>query len=171
MMKRAAAHARRLRAAREKRWQSNRKGIVMKSNALTAGLICCGIIFSTPAMAIDPACQPLIQSQLKMANTPVHIFMTETRTWSKALSGAAAGMGMAGAKKSEEISTGKAVYVMHHGKWIDTGASFAGAHGDPNDPEIKKAQEATRCRALPDETVAGEPAAVYQQHNLSGIDT
>jgi hypothetical protein len=149
----------------------SQKWIVMKSNALAAGLVCCSIAFAPPALATDPACQPLIQSQLKMEARPVHIFMTETRTWSKALSGAAAGMGMGGAKKSEEISTGKAVYVLHDGKWIDMGASFAGAHGDPNDPEIKKAQEGHRCTAFPDETVAGQAAAVYQEHNPSGIDT
>jgi len=143
----------------------------MKSDVLATGVLCCGIVLSTPALAIDPACQPLIQSQRRMANTPVHIFMTENRTWSKTLSKVAAGMGMGGANKSEEISTGKAVYVLHDGKWIDMGASFAEAHADPNDPEIKKAQEAKRCQALPDETVAGQPAIVYREHNPSGIDT
>lgn len=83
-------------------------------------------------------------------------------------------MGMGGTKKSEEISTGKAVYVRHGNQWIDMQASFAGMmeHGDPNDPDVKKMREANRCKALPDETVAGPPAAVYQQHNpVLGIDT
>lgn len=143
----------------------------MKSTALAVGLVCCGIALSTPALAMDPACQPLIQSQSNMTNKPVHITMTETRTWSKTLSRAAAGMGMGGVEKSEEISTGKNVYVMRRGKWIDMGATFAGANGDPNDPEIKKAQEGKRCQALPDETVGGQAAAVYEEHNPSGIDT
>lgn len=148
----------------------------MESNAFPAILIWCGIVLSAPApaLALDPGCQALVQSQRTMANTPVHIFMTETRTWSKNLSGAAAGMGMGGTKKSEEISTGKAVYVMHDGRWIDMGASFAGMmeHGDPNDPDVKKMREANRCKALSDETVAGQPAAVYQEHNPElGIDT
>jgi len=126
----------------------------------------------SPALAMDPACQPLLQSERIMANTPVHITLTETRNWSKDLAKPAAGMGMGGTTTSEEISTGKAVYVMHRGKWIDMGASFAGMHGDPNDPEIKKAQEAKRCKVLPDETVAGQAAAVYQEHNPElGIDT
>jgi hypothetical protein len=133
----------------------------------------CLCLLATPALAMDPACQPLMQSQRSMANTPVHIFMTENRTWSKTLSSAAAGMGMGGTKTSEEISTGKAVYVMHGGKWIDIRTSFAemAKLGDPNDPDIKKAQEAQRCRALPDESVAGQAAAVYQEHNPFGIDT
>jgi hypothetical protein len=143
----------------------------MKSKALIAGLICHGIALSTPALAMDPACKPLIQSQMSMAKTPVHITLTETRIWSKDLAKPAAGLGMGGTTTSEEISTGKAVYVMHRGKWIDMGASFAGMHGDPNDPEIRKAQEAKRCRALSDETVAGQAASVYQEHSPSGIDT
>jgi hypothetical protein len=44
--------------------------------------------------------------------------------------------------------------------------------GDPNDPDIRKAHEAARCQALPDDNVAGQAAAVYQEHNPeSGIDT
>jgi hypothetical protein len=145
----------------------------MKSKLPVSGLVC-SVALASPALALDPACQALVQSQRTMANTPVHIFMTENRTWSKNLSGAAAGMGMGGTKKSEEISTGKAVYVRHGNQWIDMGASFAGImeHGDPNDPDVKKMQEANRCKALPDEAVAGQPAAVYQQHNPElGIDT
>jgi hypothetical protein len=43
--------------------------------------------------------------------------------------------------------------------------------GDPNDPDIKKPSEAERCQALPDETVAGQKAAVYHEYNPeSGID-
>jgi len=138
------------------------------------GVLVCLCLLSTPALAMDRGCQPLMQSQITMTRTPVHIFMTETRTWSKNLSGAAAGMGLGGTKTSEEISTGKAVYVLNRGKWIDMGASFAGImeHGDPNDPDVKKMREANRCKALPDETVAGQPAVVYQEHNLElGIDT
>ena len=126
-----------------------------------------------PAQAMNPACQPLMQSQTNMAARPVHIFMTETRTWSKPLSQAAAGMNMGGTKKSEEISTGNPLYVKHGARWIDMQTSFAEMMklGDPNDPDTKKALEAKQCKALPDEAVSGQAAAVYQEHNPSGIDT
>ena len=119
----------------------------MKSNVLAAGLIGCEIVLAKPALAMDPACQPLIQSQLRMANTPVHIFMTETRTWSKALSGVAAGMGMGGAKASEEISTGKALYVMNGGKWIDMGAGLPECSATRTIPKSgrRKKRSAARC--------------------------
>jgi len=131
------------------------------------------IAVMAPAQAMDPACQALMQSQTNMAARPVHIFMTETRTWSKPLSKAAAGMNMGGTKKSEEISTGNALYVKHGARWIDMQTSFAGMMklGDPNDPDTKKALEAKQCKALPDEAVSGQAAAVYQEHNPSGIDT
>lgn len=128
---------------------------------------------AAPALAMDPACQPLVHSEMSMANTPVHISMTETETVSKTLSRAAASIGMGGTKKSEEISTGKAIYIKHGEKWIDMQMSFAEMSklGDPNDPEVKKAREDKRCKTLPDETVAGQAAAVYSEHNPSGIDT
>jgi hypothetical protein len=44
------------------------------------GILACLCVLSTPALAMDPACHALIQSQKSMANTSVHIFMTETRT-------------------------------------------------------------------------------------------
>ena len=143
----------------------------MKSKLSSTGLVC--VVLATPALAMDPVCQSLMQSQRNMANTPVHITIIETETWSKNLSRAAASIGMGGTKKSEEISTGKGVYVMHGGKWIDMQTSFAAMAkmGDPNDPDIKKAREAKRCKALPDETVAGQAAAVYREQNPSGIDT
>lgn len=146
----------------------------MKSRLSSTGLVCLGVVLVTPALAMDPACQPLMQSQRNMANTPVHITLTETETWSKNLSRAAASIGASGTKKSEEISTGKGVYVRHGEKWIDMQMSFSemAKMGDPNDPDIKKASEAARCKALPEETVAGLTAAVYQEHNPeSGIDT
>ena len=75
-----------------------------------------------------------------MAKTPVRISMTETQTFSKNSSRAAASIGMGGTKRSEEISTEKSVYVMHGGRWIDMQTSFSemAKLGDPNDPETKK---------------------------------
>lgn len=144
----------------------------MNSRIFKTALLGSALTLATPALAVDPACQSPMQSEKSMANTPVHITLVETRTWSKGLSQPASRMGMDGTKTSEEISTGKAVYVLNRGRWIDMGTSLAGMHGDPNDPEIKKAQEGARCTALPGETVAGQAAAVYQQHNpVLGIDT
>ena len=146
----------------------------MQFGLSVTGFVCFGIVLATPALAMDPACQPLMQGQRSMANTPVHITMTETETWSKKLSRAAAGLGAGGTKTSEEISTGKDVYVMQGGKWIDMQTNFAEMmkSGDvDSDPDIRKMRETERCSTLPDDTVAGQNASVYETHNPSGIDT
>jgi hypothetical protein len=70
---------------------------------------------------------------------------------------------MAGTEPSEEISTGKStgknIYVMTGGKWIDMQTSFA-------------AMEGSKCKALPDEAMYGQPASVYSQSNPDlGVET
>ena len=86
---------------------------------------------------------------------------------------AAASIGVAGVKKSEEIWTGKDVYVLNKGRWIDMHTNFAEMNnGREDDPDAKKAHEAERCETLPDETVFGQSAAVYQIHDpVLGNDT
>ena len=64
----------------------------MRFKVAVTGLLASAIV--VPAQAMDPACQVLMQSKTNMAARPVHIFMTETRTWSKPLSKAAAGLDM-----------------------------------------------------------------------------
>ncbi|HEY2445173.1 MAG TPA: hypothetical protein VGI20_05480 [Rhizomicrobium sp.] len=137
--------------------------------ALAAGL--CAV---APALALDPACQAPFSVQMSLRSKPFHVYMTsEDKFSSGTLSKAAAGMGMAGVKQSEEIWTGKDIYVLHNGKWIDMQTSFTEMNkDDTNDPDIKKARDAERCVALPDETVFGQNAAVYRIHNPElGADT
>ena len=54
------------------------------------------------------------------------MFMTETqRVANPNMAKAADQIAMGGTKQSEEISTGKNIYVMSKGKWIDMQTSFA----------------------------------------------
>jgi hypothetical protein len=80
---------------------------------------------------------------------------------------------MGGTKQSEEISTGKNIYVMNGGKWIDMQTSFAAMQdGKDSDPDTKKALEESKCKALPDETMYGQAASVYLQSTPAlGIET
>ncbi len=48
---------------------------------------------------------------------------------------------MGGTKQSEEISTGKNVYLLTGGKWIDMQTSFAAMQDKESDPETKEALE------------------------------
>ena len=100
--------------------------------------------------------------------------MTETQSFTNPTMAKAAGqIGMGGTKQSEEISTGKNIYVMTGGKWIDMQTSFAAMEQDKDsDPDTKKALEESKCKVLPDEAMYGQPASVYLQSIPSlGIET
>ncbi|HEX3429651.1 MAG TPA: hypothetical protein VHT03_02100 [Rhizomicrobium sp.] len=125
-----------------------------------------GLCAVTPALAMDPACQAPLAVQTDLRNRPFHMYITSEMKFSGGrLSAAAASIGVAGARKSEEIWTGKDVYVLNNGRWIEMNTSFAEMQKDAtDDPDSRKAREAERCAALPDETVYGQSAAVYRMH-------
>jgi hypothetical protein len=133
-----------------------------------------GVFAVTPALAMDPVCQSLLTWQGGLKNKPFHMYMTSEDRFDPKLAKAAASIGMAGVKKSEEIWTGKDIYVLNEGTWIDMRTSFADMMNDAekNDPDIRKVREAERCQALPDEVAFGQPATVYQTHNpQTGVST
>jgi hypothetical protein len=132
------------------------------------------LCFAMPVLAMDPTCQSMLAVQSSLKNKAFHIYMTtENKYASATFSKAAASIGLAGVKKSEEIWTGKDVYVLNRGKWIDMHTSFAEMSGtDQDDPDVKKVREAVQCKTLPDVTAFGQAATVYQQHNPeAGGDT
>ena len=136
-----------------------------------------GLSFSTQALAMDFACQAALAAQADLKNKPFHVYMTSENKYASAnFSKAAASIGLTGVKKSEEISTGKDVYVLNNGKWIDMHMRFAEmSKSNQDDPDIKKAREKAReadqCKTLPDEAAFGQAATVYQTHNPETGDT
>ena len=128
----------------------------------------------TPALAVDPVCDQLKAATQVLKTTPFHIYMTETQSFTNPNMAKAAGqIGMGGTKQSEEISTGKNIYVMSGGKWIDMQTSFAAMEQDKDsDPDAKKALEGSKCKTLADETMYGQPSRVYLQSTPAlGIET
>jgi hypothetical protein len=121
----------------------------------------------TPALAMDPVCSQINAAAEILKTKPFHVYMTETRSFANSNMAEAAGqIGMGGTKQSEEISTGKNVYVMSRGRWIDMQTSFVAMQQDKDsDPDVKKAMEEGKCKALPDETMYGQAASVYLQSN------
>jgi hypothetical protein len=121
----------------------------------------------SPAMAIDPACKSLLGAMEGLKNRPFHLYMTTEDKFSSAtLARAAASIDMAGIKKSEEIWTGKDIFVLTKDKWIDMHTNFAAMGGDSgDDPDAKKARDAQRCTILADQIVDGQPVGVVQTHN------
>jgi hypothetical protein len=94
---------------------------------------------------------------------PFHIYITETQSFPNSTLAKAAGqIGLSGTRQSEEISTGKSIYVMTRGQWVDMQTSFAAMEQDKDsDPDTQKAREQSECKALPDEPMYGQPARVY----------
>jgi hypothetical protein len=128
----------------------------------------------TPALAMDPVCNQVNAGAEMLRTKPFHMYMTETQSFSNPNMAKAAGqIGMGGTKQSEEISTGKNIYVLTRGKWIDMQTSFAAMEQDKDsDPETKKAVEDSKCKALPDETMYGQAASVYLKSTPGlGIET
>jgi hypothetical protein len=128
----------------------------------------------TPAHSMDSVCNRLKAATQVLRTVPFHIYMTETQSFTNPMMAKSAGqIGMGGTKQSEEISTGKNIYVMADGKWIDTQTSFAAMEQDKDDdPDTKKALEESKCKGLPDEAMYGQPATVYLQSIPAlGIET
>jgi hypothetical protein len=130
--------------------------------SVTFGLCTAAI---APAVAMDPVCNQVKVVMKVLSTTPLHIYMTETQSFANPTLAKSAGqLGMGGTKQSEEISTGKSVYVLTDGKWVDMQISFAAMEEDKDsDPDTEKAIEDSKCKALPDEVMFGQPASVYIQ--------
>jgi len=144
-----------------------------RARGVALTLACCTAAM-TPAFAMDPVCNQ-VKAASEMLNTkPFHLFMTQTQSFSNQTMAKSAGqIGMGGTKQSEEISTGKDIYVMTRGKWIDMQTSFAAMQKDKeSDPESVKAMETRKCEALADETMYGQSTRVYLQSTPAlGIET
>lgn len=128
----------------------------------------------TPALATDPVCNQLNAATQMLRTTPFHMYMTETQSFPNSNMAKVAGqIGMGGTKQSEEISTGKNIYVLNRGNWIDMQTSFSAMEQDKDsDPDTKKAMEESKCTALPDETMYGQAASVYLRSTPAlGIET
>jgi hypothetical protein len=127
-------------------------------------LACCTAAIA-PAHAMDPVCNQVKAATQALKTMPFHAHITETQSFPNPTMAKAAGqIGMGGSKQSEEISTGKNIYVMSGGKWIDMQTSFAAMEQDKDsDPDAKKFLEESKCKALPDEAMDGQQASVYLQ--------
>jgi hypothetical protein len=114
-------------------------------NVICAALL--ASLLATPALAVDPGCQPVIDANTKMLKTPTHITTTTTAAY-------------AGGKprNTESIYAKDAIYVSAGGKWSRSKMT-------PQDM-LKMEQENRQnkkgtCRYVRDESVNGEAAALY----------
>lgn len=100
----------------------------------------------TVVHAADPACKPVFDAMTKMAGTPNHQYLTQTAAYHAASTG------------GEIVTTANAMYIKAAGAW----------HRDTYNPQQQMAEmreaAATKpvtCKHVRDESVNGEPAALY----------
>ncbi len=123
------------------------------------------VVAAAPVLGADPVCTRMKAALQALRTTPMHIYMTQTQLFNNpAMGKAAAQIGMGGSKQSEEISTGKDIYVLTNGRWIDMQTSFAAMEDDKDsDPDTRKAMDESTCKVLADDSTLGEPTSVYLQ--------
>src|SRR5579872_2708256 len=119
------------------------------SSALLVALVPCGAL---TARATE-TCQTIEEASGKIWSLPVHLYTTETAAYRNKQP-----------KTSESIYTGGAngaIYVLVNGKW--TRSRITTSQLKAARDEARKTPKQT-CRYVRDETVNGEPAAVYSTH-------
>lgn len=109
---------------------------------------------AAPIRAQTTGCSQVLAATFKNLDVPFHMFMVDSAQTDARMHGGKPTVG-------EEISTGGVMYVLSGGKWIKSPVSAA---------ELKKMQQdntdSTKmtCTHLRDESVNGEPAAVWRGH-------
>jgi hypothetical protein len=118
-------------------------------------------LFATaPIRAQGSDCATVFASSSKMLDVPYHMYMIDSAKTDAVLHG---GKPTAG----EVISAGGEMYVLSRGKWVKSPVSIAELRKDQDNPDSTKAT----CSHLRDESVNGEPAAVWRSHIVNAAAT
>lgn len=109
------------------------------------------------AGAADPACQPVIDADLKLYTMPVHIYMTKT-----------AGYNGGAPTSSENIYVNNTTYLMVQGKWRKSPVTVQKMLDVRK--EALASNTMTSCQRVREESVNGEAAVVYSGVTVSPDD-
>ncbi len=116
-----------------------------------------GSMLATPALALDPHCQPVVDAGAKMLTTPTHITSTTTAAYTGGKP-----------RNSESIYAGNAIYINVGGKW--TRSKMTPQEMLKMQQENSESKKGT-CRYVRDESVNGEAAALYAEHSDTEVGT
>ncbi len=131
---------------------SNAKSIRTRKTLVAGALV--SALVAAPAGAAEARCKPVLDALMSVFRTPTHLVTTES------------GGGRGGEPRvNETIYTAQAIYVKSRRGWVKSPISpqEMAEQQKKNQAEAKS----VTCRALRDETVDGEPAAVYSSHSES----
>jgi hypothetical protein len=119
------------------------------------------LCFGIPLRAQGPACVPSLTASAKLYDKPFHAYIIDSAQTDAKLHGGRPSV-------SETIWTGTFTYVMARGKWMKSPVDVAEMRKALKDAALKVKATCSRVR---DESVNGEPAAVWRIHSVSDYDT
>jgi hypothetical protein len=128
-----------------------------QSTLLSAGITLALIGFAGLARA-DASCDAVYDAGIKQMQTPHHVFSSRS------------GHGDKGATTNETIFVGGVVYTQLQGKWQRSRMTAADMLAHAQEKKTDESSDET-CRAVGDDAVDGEAAAVYALHNDAGADS
>jgi hypothetical protein len=124
-------------------------------NAVFAVLL--GSILTTPALAVDPVCQPVIDASAKILTIPTHITSTTTAIYTGGKP-----------RSNESIYAGNAIYVNVGGKW--TRSKMTPQEMLKMEQENREGKKGS-CHYVREESVNGEAAALYAEQSDTEVGT
>ena len=124
-------------------------------NPVFAALL--GSLMVMPALAMDPACQPVVDANAKMLATPTHITTTTTAAYTGGKP-----------RNTESVYAGNAIYVNAGGKW--TRSKMTPQDMLKMEQEDRESKKGT-CHFVRDESVNGEAAALYAEQSNTEVGT
>ena len=124
-------------------------------HAAMAALVLCAW---TPVGAQSPSCMPIYGVMSKLFDTPFHLYMIDSAQTDARLHGGKPTV-------AEEIWIGNAMYIMTRGKWIKSPIDVAEIR--KSSMEHMDAETKATCTHVRDETVNGEPAALWTIHSVT----
>lgn len=128
---------------------------------LVAAAVALGLCVAAPLRGQRAECAASFAAMSKLYDKPFHLYMIDSAQTDARLHAGQPTI-------SESIWTGNVIYVMVRGKWRKSPIDIAELRKDRTDPSSKA--NAT-CSHLRDESVNGEPAAVWRIYSVSELDT
>lgn len=127
---------------------------------LVAITVVVAICIATSLRAQSAECAPLFTASSKLYEKPFHVYMIDTAQTDAQLNGGKP-------RVSESIWTGAAVYVLVRMKWRKSPVDVAEMRKMATD---NPSQAKATCSHVRDESVNGEPAAVWRIQSVSEFD-
>ena len=128
---------------------------------LLPGATVAALFAAASASAQSGACAQVLTASMKMYDAPYHMYMVDSAQTDTRLNAGKPTV-------SEAISTGGVTYLFVDGKWMKSPITAADMKKSQQDVDATNKPTCTHVR---DESVSGEPAAVWHSHSVTEAGT